>query len=125
MIKEIQADPVTDLLLHADFWEISLEEPMVFKVPLSFSGKAKGVDLGGDLHINRHHISLKGKVFDIPDQIKIDVTPLEIGASLTSKDLDIPQNVMICGNIDEVCVSVVEPTVQGPAEEGKEPAKAK
>lgn len=122
MIKEIQADPVSDLLLHADFWEISLDEPMVFKVPLSITGKAKGVDLGGELHINRHYIALKGKAFDIPDQIKIDVTPLAIGESLTSKDLDIPENVIICGNIDEVCVSVVEPTVQGP-EEGNESSK--
>ena len=119
MIKEIQSHPVTDTLLHTDFWEISLESPMIFKVQLRITGKAKGVDMGGDLHVNRHHITLKGKVFDIPDVIEVDVTPLEIGQRLTCKDLNIPQHVVICGNIDDVCVSVVEPTAQAPAGEGK------
>ena len=122
MIKEIQTHPVSDVLLHADFWEVSLEAPMVFKVPLRVTGKAKGVDLGGDLHVNRHYITLKGKVFDIPDLIELDVTPLAIGERLTCKDLNIPQNVVICGNADDVCVSVVEATAQAPDGEGKEAA---
>lgn len=123
MVKEIQSDPVTDTLLHADFWEISVESSMVFKVQLRVIGKAKGVDLGGDLHVNRHYVTLKGKVFDIPDVIEIDVTPLEIGQRLTCKDLNIPPGVVICGNIDDVCVSVVEPAAQAPAGEGKEASK--
>ncbi|MDP2106282.1 MAG: 50S ribosomal protein L25, partial [Desulfobulbaceae bacterium] len=47
MVKELQTDPISDGLLHADFCSISLDAPLVFTVPVNFVGKAKGVDLGG------------------------------------------------------------------------------
>lgn len=104
--REIQTDPVQDTVLHADFYEISLESPMVFKVPLRYSGKAKGVDMGGDMTIALHTVTLKGRALDIPDSITVDVTPLGPGAALTCGELAVPAEVALVDAPEAVCVSV-------------------
>jgi len=104
--REIQTDPVQDSVLHADFYEISLDAPMVFQVPLRYSGKAKGVDMGGDMTIAMNTVTLKGKALDIPDFIAIDVTPLGPGATLTCGELGVSANVTLVDDRDSVCVSI-------------------
>jgi len=106
--REIQTDPVQDTVLHADFYEISLEAPLVFKVPLRYSGKAKGVDMGGDMTITMTTVTLKGKALDIPDSITIDVTPLGLGAVVTCGDIAVPAEVTLLDKGDSVCVSISE-----------------
>lgn len=107
MTKELQTDPVQDTLVHADFYEISLDEPMTLDVPLKFTGKAKGVDMGGELQIAMTKVALKGNVLDLPDVIEIDVTPLMAGQSFCCKDIQIPENVKLQKDAEKVCVSVI------------------
>ncbi len=104
--REIQTDPVLDQVLHADFYEVSLESPMVFQVPLVYTGKAKGVDMGGDMTINMHKVTLKGRALDIPDAITIDVTSMGPGATLACKELPLGAGVTLVGKGDAVCVSI-------------------
>jgi large subunit ribosomal protein L25 len=106
IVKEIQSDPITDDLSHADFYEISLEKPVTLQVPLEYKGKAKGVDMGGDLVISRYSVTLKGKILDIPDIIQVDVTGLELGADITCQNLEIPANISLIDKPDSVCVAV-------------------
>ena len=104
--REIQTDPVQDSVLHADFYEVSLEKPMVFQVPLKYVGKAKGVDLGGDMTILKNKISVAGKLLDIPDVIEVDVAHLDRGAALTSKDIGLSAGVSLVTAPDTVCVTI-------------------
>jgi len=106
IVQEVQVDPVRDSLIHADFLEIDLDKPLVLAVPLKFKGKAKGVDMGGELHISKRHIMVLGKAFDIPNDISIDVSGLALGAKVTCGDLDIPGNVTLQDKADAVVVSV-------------------
>lgn len=106
MTKEIQTDPVEDSLIHADFYEISLDTPMTLSVPIKFTGKAKGVELGGELHLNITSLELKGKVLDVPDFVELDISPLEIGDSRKCQDIKLPENVTMQTKEDAVCVSV-------------------
>ncbi|HIJ78832.1 MAG: 50S ribosomal protein L25 [Desulfobulbaceae bacterium] len=104
--KEIQTDPVNDSLVHADFFEISLDDNMVFSVPLKYVGKAKGVDMGGDMLISLNKVTLRGKALDIPDFIEVNVASLGLGAEIACKDLAVPGNVALVGDVDRVCVGV-------------------
>ncbi len=106
MVKEIQAHPIHDTLVHADFVEISLDADMSLSVPLKFTGKAKGVDLGGEMHNPVSEVLLTGKPLDIPDFIEIDVTSLSIGDSLSCADLDIPAGVSMVTDGSKICASV-------------------
>jgi large subunit ribosomal protein L25 len=104
--REIQTDPIQDNVLHADFYEVSLDKPMVFQVPLKYVGKAKGVDLGGDMTILKNKVTVSGKLLDIPDVIEVDVAPLDRGDALTCKDLGLSAGVSLVTAADAVCVSV-------------------
>jgi large subunit ribosomal protein L25 len=113
LIKDIQTDPITDTILHVDFLEIDLDKDIVLDVPIKYTGKAKGVELGGILNIMAHTVRIKGLPLDILDEITVDVTPLELtSAGITCADLAIPDNVTLEDELDKVCVSVVAPKAE-------------
>ena len=107
-IKEVQADPIQDTLVHADFCEIDLHKARNFEVPLSFTGTAKGVDLGGTLTIYADVVTLKGCPLDIPDECSLDVTALKIGEELSFSAIALPENVELVTKPESVCVGVVK-----------------
>lgn len=110
ILKEVQKDPIRDILIHADFYEISLEQEAVFAVPLKFSGTAKGVDLGGMLHVVKTSVQLKGLPLEIPDFIEIDITHLTLGGEgVHCRDLAIPGKLEMLEEADAICVSVIHP----------------
>ncbi len=109
LVKEVQTDPIRDSLLHADFLEIDLAKPRRFTVPLVFTGKAKGVDLGGEIEIGKNEIVLEGTPLDIPNDIEVDISPLKIGDNLTVGSLSIPGNVKLISKADAVCIAVAAP----------------
>lgn len=107
LVQEIQKEPVSGSLLHVDFLEIDLKKAAKFTVPIEYVGTAKGVDLGGELHVFKETMQLRGCPLDIPDVIKVDITPLEQGgAGLTFGDLAIPENVEMLEKPDTACVVV-------------------
>ena len=107
LVKEVQKDPVTDHVVHVDFLEIALETPAVFSVPLKFVGPAKGVDLGGELHLLQSKVKLKGCPLDIPDNVEVDIKDLGRGDSLTLADVKLPAKVEMLGDTKATCVSVL------------------
>jgi large subunit ribosomal protein L25 len=109
LVKEIQTDPIRDTLLHADFLEIDLSKARRFTVPLIFEGKAKGVDLGGELEISNNSVVLEGNPLDIPDDIKVEISQLKIGDKITVGSLAIPEKVKLISKSGAVCVAVNAP----------------
>ena len=121
LIKAIQTDPITDSVLHVDFFEIDLDKEIVLDVPVVYTGTAKGVDLGGILNIMAYTVKIKGLPLAILDEITVDVTPLEMTSSgITCGDLAIPENVTLEEEPDKVCVSVVAPKAEVEEEEIEE-----
>lgn len=108
ILKETQVNPIYDTLVHADFYEIDLNEPLVRQVPLKYVGKAKGVDLGGELQLSLHKVTLKANPLDIPDELEIDLSSLGIEENITCQDLVLPANVEIVGGTDALCATVVK-----------------
>jgi large subunit ribosomal protein L25 len=107
IVQEIQKEPVSGRLVHVDFLEIDLQKSAKFKVPIEYLGTAKGVDLGGELHVFKETIQLKGCPLDIPDVIQVDITPLEQGGpGLTYGDLPIPASVEMLEKSNVTCVAV-------------------
>jgi len=112
LIKEVQVDPLKEVPVHADFCEISLEKPMTLIVPLEYAGKAKGVDMGGEMLISTTSVKVKAKPLDIPDSIVVDVTSLNIGDSFTFADLPIPAGVTMVDAGTKPCVAVTTASVK-------------
>jgi large subunit ribosomal protein L25 len=109
MVGEVQTDPVRDTLIHVDFCEIDLQKDRAFTVPIILKGKAKGVDLGGQLIASCSQVVLEGKPLDIPDECIIDVTSMAIGAEVKCATLSLPENVKLVTDPDTVVVSIIKP----------------
>nr|MBF0222016.1 50S ribosomal protein L25 [Desulfobulbaceae bacterium] len=120
IVKEVQAAPISGDLVHADFLEVKLDEPMIFDVPVKYIGVAKGVDLGGEMHIALTSVKLKGLILDIPDFLEIVVSDMSIGDRLHCSDLVIPSSLEMLNELDATCVAIVsESKAQAGAEEAE------
>lgn len=108
MIGEVQTDPVRDTLVHVDFCEIDLEKVRCYSVPVKYTGTPKGVDLGGELIVAYPEIELKGKPLDIPDELTVDITPLQIGHSIKIEAISMLGNVELVSPKDATAVSVAK-----------------
>ena len=87
IIKDLQFHPVTDKLLHADFYELSDDKPVTVEIPVTLHGSSKGVREGGKLVSDKRKAKVKGLYKDIPAEIKIDITELEIGKSIRAGEI--------------------------------------
>lgn len=87
MLQEYQMDPVKDDLVHVDFYIIDLTEEMDVSVPIRIEGEAEGARSGGVLQQPLFELQVRAKPNDIPEEITIDVSSMQIGDSLTIADL--------------------------------------
>lgn len=82
ILKELQFHPVTDTLLHVDFYEINEEKDITVGIPVKLTGLAQGVRDGGRMNLSIRKINVRAPYKRIPEQLEIDVTPLQIGKSI-------------------------------------------
>jgi large subunit ribosomal protein L25 len=87
IIKDLQFHPVTDKLLHADFFEISDDKPITVEIPVKLTGSSIGVREGGKLMVDKRKVKVKGLSKDIPAEIEIDITELGIGKSIRAGEI--------------------------------------
>ena len=87
VMKELQFHPVTDALLHIDFYEIHEDKPITIGIPVKLNGLAQGVRDGGRLSLIVRKINVTAKYQDIPETLDIDVTNMTIGKSIKVGDL--------------------------------------
>ena len=87
IMKELQFHPVSDALLHIDFYEINENKPITIGIPVKLNGLAQGVRDGGRLSLIVRKVNVTAKYQDIPETLDIDVTNLTIGKSIKVGDL--------------------------------------
>jgi large subunit ribosomal protein L25 len=110
LIKEFQLEPVSHRLLHADFYEVAMDEALEVDVPLEIIGESYGVKTeGGLLDIVHREIRVECLPADIPEHIVIDVTEMKIGDLRRIKDLKVSDKVKILEDPETVIVAVEHP----------------
>ena len=82
VLQDIQFHPITDKILHVDFYQLSADKPVIMEVPVRITGRAKGVVSGGVLRQSFRKLKVKALPANLPDEIVVDVTPLRIGNKL-------------------------------------------
>ncbi|MBS1570888.1 MAG: 50S ribosomal protein L25/general stress protein Ctc [Bacteroidetes bacterium] len=87
VLQDIQFHPITDKILHADFYQLSANKTVVMEVPVRIAGRAKGVVAGGVLRQTYRKLKVKALPANLPDEIVVDVTPLKIGNKLYVESL--------------------------------------
>jgi large subunit ribosomal protein L25 len=79
IMQDVQFHPVTDKILHADFYALHDDKPVTMWIPVKLEGLAIGVRNGGVLRNPYRKLSITSLPKDLPDFIKIDISPLKIG----------------------------------------------
>ena len=88
LVREYQRDPVTNALLHADFYQLAMDKAIVVTVPVSIRGEARGVKVqGGLLDFVTREIQVECLPANIPEHIDVDVSELELHQSIRVRDV--------------------------------------
>lgn len=87
VLQDIQFHPITDRILHADFYQLSDDKPVIMEVPVRITGRSRGVVAGGVLRQSFRKLKVKALPANLPDEIVVDVTPLRIGNKLYVESL--------------------------------------
>ena len=103
VMKELQFHPVTDALLHVDFYEVNDQKPLTIGIPVKLVGLAQGVRDGGRMNLSIRKINVTAPYQQIPEHLDVDVTALKIGKSIKVGELSFegleiatPKEVIVC-----------------------------
>ena len=103
ILQDIQFNPVTDKIMHVDFYQLYEDKEITMNIPISFVGNSRGVKNGGVLRKNLRNLRIKALPANLPDFIEADITPLKIGGKLyiTTLQNDAykfmhPDNTVVC-----------------------------
>ena len=113
LVQEIQHHPLEGNVMHVDFHEVTEDEKVVVLVPLETVGEAAGVKNSGGV---LEHVVFKLKVRalprDLPEQMVVDVSHLELGKSIHLGEINAPAGVEILGDKDIAVISVALPRTE-------------
>jgi large subunit ribosomal protein L25 len=113
LVQEVQHHPLNQKVLHVDFHEVAENEMVTVMVPVETTGEAVGVKTGGGV---LEHITFKLKVRalpkNLPEQILIDVSALEVGKSIHLGEIKAPEGVEIMGKKSTTVVAVAMPKTE-------------
>lgn len=109
LIKEIQHDPVKGDVLHIDFHQISLTERIHARIPVLTVGESPGVGAGGILEHALRELEVVCRAMDLPEEVRLDISGLELGESLRVRDVDLGPEIEVLNDPDLSVVSVTVP----------------
>lgn len=112
IIKEIQRHPVDkQTLIHADFIRISLDEPVTSAVPVVLVGNPPGVQEGGVLEFPLRQVSLRCLPMQMPNEITIDVSHLDLGDAVHVSELTLDEEIDILDEPERIIATVSQPRI--------------
>jgi large subunit ribosomal protein L25 len=113
LVQEIQHHPLDGKVLHVDFHEVAENEKVTVQVPVETTGEPVGVKTGGGTleHI-LHKLKVRSLPKDLPEQILVDVTHLEIGKAIHLGDIKAPEGVEILGDKHITVIAVAAPRAE-------------
>ena len=123
MVKELQQHPVSSQFLHLDLYEIDMARKIRVNVPVTVTGKSKGVEMGGMMHLVRRELEVLCLPIAIPETITIDITDLDIGDSVHVEDLNFEGDVEIPHEVNFTVLTITAAKVEEEeeaVEEGEE-----
>ena len=103
ILQDIQVHPVSDKILHIDFFQLSDDKEIVMEVPVKITGTSPGVLLGGVLRLNQRRLKVKALPKNLPDFVEASISELEMGNKLYVTKLPTnnfklmhPDNTVVC-----------------------------
>ncbi|UCD70618.1 MAG: 50S ribosomal protein L25 [Syntrophobacterales bacterium] len=111
VVRDLQIDPIKDQCIHADLFEVVMDEEISVEVPIVLVGKPEGVKMGGVLEQITREITMECLPGDIPQNIEVDVRHLEIGDTIHIGDIQLEKGKALVDPTTTLA-TVVPPTVE-------------
>ncbi|WP_437399277.1 50S ribosomal protein L25/general stress protein Ctc [Flagellimonas lutimaris] len=137
VLQDIQFHPVTDKILHIDFYQLFEDKPITMNIPVRLEGSSPGVKNGGRLLFRKRKLSIRALPDLLPDFITVDISKLRIGQTIAVETIlnddytflhpDSTAIVQVKASrtsVDEVLEDEDEEGVEGEATEGGEAPEA-
>jgi large subunit ribosomal protein L25 len=129
VLQDSQFHPVSDAILHIDFFQLSDDKEIIMEVPVKVTGTSPGVLLGGVLNLNQRRLRVKALPKNLPDFVEANISELQMGNKLYVTKLEAknfklmhPDNTVVC----QVKISrAAMKAAQEAAKAAKAPAKGK
>lgn len=109
LVKDLQHHPVTDRIIHVDFERIAMDEEIDIEIPVVLEGRSKGADDGGVVDQILKSLQVKCLPVDIPEEVTIDITDLDINDSYKVQDIKLSEGVTAVTGEDEMVVVIHPP----------------
>ncbi|TNJ62554.1 50S ribosomal protein L25 [Paenibacillus hemerocallicola] len=109
MINGIQRDSIQRSLLHIDFHQINMNEPIRTTIGLEFTGESPAQREGGVLTAVLHEVEVRCLPQDLPTSIAVDISGLELGGSFLAKDLQLPPEIELKTDDNAVLATILVP----------------
>ena len=82
VLQDIQFHPVTDRILHVDFYQLFDDKEVAMNIPVKLTGVSPGVLNGGSLRFTNRKLKIKAIPAKLPDYVTADISELKIGSKL-------------------------------------------
>lgn len=131
VVRDMQRHPIRHDVLHIDFQVVSRDEIISMDVPVVLTGENETIERtdGAAIEQQMHSLTINSKPGNIPNEIPVDISGLEVGGTIRVSDITLPEGVETDVDPDETVVSVMivqielpEP-VEGEEVEGEEGAE--
>jgi large subunit ribosomal protein L25 len=111
-VVDVHRDPVSGRLVHVDFAPVNMRERIVVTVPLTVDGadESPGVSEGGVLDQVAYEVEIESLPGNIPQELTIDVSGLEMNENLTLGDIRLPEDVTLISDPEDTAATVTTPT---------------
>ena len=103
ILQDIQFDPVTDKIIHIDFYQLNKSKEITIEVPIQIEGTSPGIMAGGTLRIVNRKLKVKALPDNLPDFVPVNISGLEMGnklyvTKLAQENYKImhPDNTVVC-----------------------------
>ena len=126
--KDVQMHPVSDEPIHFDLYRVDAHQEIKIAVPVHFRNheESPGLKRGGNLNVAMHDLILSVPADQIPEELVVDLTGLEIGDNVRVSDIKLPASAKATLDADTVIASIAgmmaevsEEPVEGAAEAGE------
>ncbi len=117
IFKSVQYHPVTDEVLHVDLYGVNMDQVVAVKVQLKLEGNAAGVlNEGGVLVQSLNEVEIECLPSDIPENITIDISELNLGDSLKVEEIELDEKFSLKSDNQQVIASVTQAMKEEEAE---------
>ena len=121
LVKEFQLDPISQALLHVDFYQLALDKAITIMIPVVLKGEPAGVkQQGGLVDFIHREVQVECMPTEIPENIEVDISELMIGQGVRLREVSTDVSWSPVSDADTLLVHVIAPKVEEEEEEEEE-----